>query len=261
MNEWSDEMECALRELVGHMAMGCARGLFDEAWLIEQVQRAWRLAPRGAKPDSQALAWIAQGLCNQVLCEACRSREVDLRDLAFERLRDYLEEALARAGRVTGRWMDDLKAEALQQTMVEIFAALRRDGGGPEQPAAFLKWARVILFRQLSRCLRQGPRADWLSLEAQDELALTELADESEADPLDAILRDELREELKKAISTLKNPHYRDVLLQIFFAGLEERELAARWQVRVRDIYTWRFRALRALRGRPEIAQALRQLA
>lgn len=261
MNDWTDEMESVLCELVGQVVQGYARGLLAETWLMEQLRHAWHLAPCEAKPDRQALAWIAQGFYGQALCEACRAREVGMRDLAFEHLRDYLEGVLARAGRAAWGWTDDLRAEAIQQTMVEIFTALRRTGGGPEQPAAFLKWARVILFRQFSRLLRQGQRVDWLSLEAQDEPALASLADECETDPLDTILRDELREELKKAIAALKNPHYRDVLLQIFFAGLEERELAARWQVRVSDIYTWRFRALQALRKKPEIAQALRQLA
>src|SRR5689334_15999309 len=99
MNEWSDEMESTLRELAGQMVRGYARDLFDEAWLIEQLRRAWHLAPHEAKPDSKTLAWIAQGLCNQALCEACRAREVRLRDLAFERLKDYLEDVLVRAGR------------------------------------------------------------------------------------------------------------------------------------------------------------------
>ena len=261
MIEISDEMERALGDLAEQAIGCCARGLLSDAWLVEQLRQAWRQAPREAKPDSRELAWLAQSLCSQALCEACRSPEVRRRDLAFEHLRSYLEGVLAQSGKTVWWWTDELRAEALQQTMVEIFNGLRRASGGLEQPAAFLKWARVILLRQFSRCLRENWRADWLSLDAQEEPVLAALTDEGEEDPLHAVLRDELREELKKAISSLKNPHYRDVLLQTVFSGLEESELAARWQVRVQDIYIWRFRALQTLRRQPELVQALRQLA
>ncbi len=261
MSECGDEMEKTFQTLAEEMIRRYACGLLDEAWLLERLRQEWRAAPCGAKPEIRALEWFAQGLCSQVLCEACRSSETSRRDLGFENLKFYLEEVLARAFKSTWWWTDDLKAETLQQTLVEIFNVLRRGTEGPSQPAAFLKWARVILFRQLSRCFRQVQRADWLSLDAQDEAVLSTLVDEDDVDPLDTVLHIEFQEELKKVISTLKNEQYREVLLKTFLAGLEESELAANWQVRVRDIYLWRCRALQALRKQPGVVQALRQLA
>jgi DNA-directed RNA polymerase specialized sigma24 family protein len=136
--------------------------------------------------------------------------------------------------------------------MIEIFRSLRKQGGLGE-PAAFLKWARVILFRQLSQYKQRAGGESWSSLEEQIELV--KLVDTTNTDPLDAVLSSERRLELQRVIAAIRNPQYRDVLINLFFVGLEERELAALWHVRVCDISLWRCRALKALRKQPDLRQ------
>lgn len=250
MNERKDEVQRMLAELAGRMIERYARGLLTVDWLFERLMQSWCEQTAGEEGASCSLEMLARSLCSQVLYTACRSSEASVRDLAFENLRGYLGDVLARMGG-NAEHGAEIRSEAVQQALIEIFQSVCKKKGGPENPAAFLKWARVILLRQLSRCKHQSWRADWLSLEAQDEPVLAELVDETSPDPLDTLLQDELRIELRKAISTLRNVRYQAVLLETFFGGREEQELAALWQVRVKDIYLWRFRALQALRKQP----------
>jgi RNA polymerase sigma factor (sigma-70 family) len=155
---------------------------------------------------------------------------------------------------------EGLEAEVLQQTLVEIWESLHR-GAGPAEPAAFLKWSRVILFRQAGHFLDRSRSTLSLSLEAQPEGELEALLDAHQPDPLEVFLEEERQQELQQAIGTLKNPHYQQVLLSTCFVGLEESELAARWKVRPQDIYLWRFRAIQALRKQEALVQRFRQYA
>lgn len=258
MQECTDEIRLALADLAERVVQRYVCGLLRVDWLLERLIQAWRSRPPGEEAASSALELLARGLCGQALCEACQSREDSVRDRAFENLRNYLAEILRYAVRNTAGGADELRSEVLQQAMIEIFQSLRKENGGPAKPVAFFKWARVILLRQLSHCQSQSWYRDWLSLEAQAESVLVGLIDEKSVDPLDTLLRDERQAELKKAIATLRNPQYQAVLLNTFFSGLEERELAALWQVRVKDIYLWRFRALKALRKQFGVAEMAR---
>ena len=247
-----------LIELARRAIQHYARGLIDVDWLYEQLAYAAASEAGGGATPGRSLEMLASGLCSRALCEACLASKEDRRDLGFENLRNYLAEVLAHTVvGVPGR-ADELRGEALQQTMIEIFKSLRRQNGGLEQPAAFLKWARVILFRQLSRCRRQARIVEGLSLEDQAESALAKLIDKANIDPLEALVRGEHLLELRRTIAAMRNPQYRAVLIHIFFLGLEERELAALWQVRARDISLWRCRALKALRKQPGFLQMLR---
>lgn len=241
-----DEDMCEDRSMLMRLAeraiQSYVRGLLTVDWLFERLTQAWREQAAGKEVMSCSLEVLARCLCSQVLYAACQSSDACVRDLAFENLREYLAAVLARSCGA------ELRAEVLQQAMIEIFQCICKKKSGPENPAAFLKWARVILLRQLSHCKRQSWHADQLSLEAQSEPVLAGLVDEKGPDPLEELLQGELRAELKRAISTLRNARYRTVLLKTFFDGWDEQELAALWQVRVNDIYLWRFRALQALR-------------
>ncbi len=245
-----------LVELAQRAIQRYARGLVDVDWLYEQLARA-ASEGSGEATLSRSLEMLARGLCSGALCAACLSSEERVRERGFENLRNYLGEVLAHTVVGMGWRAEEVRAETLQQAMVEIFKSLRKQNGGPVQPAAFLKWARVILFRQLARCRRQVEDTDGLSLEEQAELTLAKLIDRANTDPLEALLRSERLHELKRTIASMRNPQYRAVLLHIFFRGLEERELAALWRVRVRDISLWRCRALKALRRQPGIQQLL----
>jgi RNA polymerase sigma factor (sigma-70 family) len=245
-----------LVELAQRAIQRYARGLVDVDWLYEQLARA-ASEGSGEATLARSLEMLARGLCSGALCAACLSSEERVRERGFENLRNYLSEVLAHT--VVGvRWKaEEVRAETLQQAMVEIFKSLRKQNGGPAQPAAFLKWARVILFRQLARSRSQVEDTDGLSFEDQAEPTLASLVDRANTDPLEALLRSERLLELKRTIASMRNPQYRAVLLHLFFQGLEERELAVLWRVRVRDISLWRCRALKALRRQPGIQQLL----
>ena len=66
-----------------------------------------------------------------------------------------------------------------------------------------------------------------------------------------------LQQALKDAILSLRNPHYRQVLLYTFLGGMDERDLAACLHVQVQEVYMWRCRALKAIRNNPEVMRAL----
>lgn len=230
-----------------------ARDLVSSEWLYEQLVSALASAA-GALASGKSLELLACGLCSRALCEACLSKEEGVRERGFGHLRNYLATVLVRSRR--GFYLSEyLQAEILQQAMLEIFKSLQKQAGGPGEPAAFLKWARVILDRQIFRCLQQARDESEPSLEEQSEPVLATLVAHANTDPLESVLRGEQIQELRRAIAAMRNPQYRAVLINLFFAGLEERELAALWQVRVRDISLWRCRALKALRKQPGFPQ------
>jgi len=235
-----EAMYGTFEELAGQMIDAYVRGLLTPEWLVAYLMQA---QGDDEEPDWRKLEHLALTVCSQVLCEACISVDYERRNLGFENLQRYLETALTRRSvRLEQR------VEVVQQTLLEIWGIVQRRGAGPEQPAAFLKWAHVILLRQLFHHLKQAGREDCISLEMEAESLLEFLIDPRDTDPLDTVLSGELQLELKKAILALKNPQYRQVLLSTFFAEIEERELAARLKVQVQDIYLWRYRALKALR-------------
>jgi DNA-directed RNA polymerase specialized sigma24 family protein len=236
-------------ELAERMARQYAPGLIGVDWLCEQLAYATGTTT-GEDVSGKSLELLARSLCSRALCEACLSQEKHIREQGFEYLRHYLAGKLPTKGGSCGT--EDVQADVLQQTMIEIFKSLQKRGG-PEDPTAFLKWARVILFRQLSLCKQRARDESGSSLEEQADL-LT-LVDKANTDPLDAVLHSEKMLELRRVVAAIRNPQYRAVLVHIFFLGLEERELAALWHVRVCDISLWRCRALKALRKQPDLRQ------
>ncbi|HEY1350465.1 MAG TPA: hypothetical protein VGF67_12655 [Ktedonobacteraceae bacterium] len=239
-----------LSELAQRTVQQYAPDLIDVDWLYEQLVCAVS-STSGVGASDQSLELQARRLCSRGLCEACLSKEEHLRERGFEHLRNYLARVLRHAPGGDSYREEELRAEALQQTMVEIFKSLHKQAGGPGEPTAFLKWARVILFRQLFRCQQWARDERSSSLEEQSEPAPGQLVDYVNTDPLDTVLRGEQVQELRAAVAAIRNPQYRAVLINLFFVGLEERELAALWKVRVRDISLWRCRALKSLRKQP----------
>jgi RNA polymerase sigma factor (sigma-70 family) len=243
-----------LIELAQRMVQQYARDLVSVDWLYEQLV-CMVSSTAGMIASDKALELLARSLSSRVLYEACLSNVEYVRERGFEHLRNYLARVLMHAMGGNSYREEELRAETLQQTLVEIFKSLHKQAGGPGEPTAFLKWARVILFRQLFRCQQRARNACEPSLEEQSEPALAHLVDHVNTDPLETVLRGERAQELRQAIAAIRNPQYRAVLINLFFVGLEERELAVLWQVRVRDISLWRCRALKSLRKQPGLLQ------
>jgi RNA polymerase sigma factor (sigma-70 family) len=181
-------------------------------------------------------------------------------ELAFENLRRYLEFSLTHS-----RYAQQLAQiphaidDVLNQTLEELHQMLlRSSAAGPDDPAAFLKWTQTIVLRQAYAFLQKNEREQHVSLDNQPDRFSEQLIDSNNTDPQEQIVRKELQEALKNAILSLKNPHYRDVLVGTYLAGMDDSELAAHLGVQVQDVYMWRHRALKTLRSMPEVIQALR---
>ena len=236
-----------LRALAERMVQRYVRELLSADELVEWIEWSWQVSMPGEKPQGPALESLARGLCSQALCEACRMSGGWMREVAFQRLNEYLTQTLDTRGGVTRYVARDEREEIIQRTQIEIFQSLRRERGKPEQPMAFLGWVRVILHRQITAYWRQKPRQEMLSLEEQENPLLAEIIDEHKLNPLDISLRREQHEELRAAILNLRNPHYREVLLKLYLSEMTASEVANLLHVPVADIYLWHHRALRAL--------------
>ncbi|HEX6477683.1 MAG TPA: sigma-70 family RNA polymerase sigma factor [Ktedonobacteraceae bacterium] len=203
---------------------------------------------------------IAQRICSRKLCAAWRSTEQEQRELAFANLRRYLEFSLqhSRYGSLLTQYTNAID-DVLHQALADLHVALvGKEAAGPDDPAAFLKWTQTIALRHAYAFLQKCQREQYVSLDNQPEGFTEQFVDSNNADPQEEVLRKELQQVLKNAILSLSNPRYRDVLIYTYLAGISESELAAHLGVQVQDIYMWRHRALKALRSKPEVGQALR---
>jgi RNA polymerase sigma factor (sigma-70 family) len=238
-----------------------AQGILTVEVLEERMMREWEERRRGDDQPSQGLlVRLAQRICSRELYAAWCSPEQERRNLAFDNLRRYLESSLRQTAFVRALELGANEIEdVLQQTLSNLFLALNRNPPtGPNDPAAFLKWTQTILIRNAYAWLQKARSESCLSLEAQQETLIGQLIDRQNEDPQEQVLHRELQQTIKNAILSLRNPRYRQVLICTFLAGMDERELACYLQVEVQDIYLWRHRALKALRSRPEVMQALR---
>ncbi len=214
-------------------------------YLVEQLMQA--LCSEAL--DRPALEYLAHGLCIQAVREACASPDQVRRDQAFTFLHDYLKGALECMSGFNELRFKGLDEEIVQQALIEIWDTLHRRKSGPTEPAAFLKWARTLLVYQKADVQRTSWRKNKVcdSLDELTEEVLEALPDKQAADPMNVVLNTEKFAELRQMVMALKNPQYRQVLLSIGFDGLEEKDLASRLHVPVKDIYLWHCRAIRAL--------------
>jgi len=86
------------------------------------------------------------------------------------------------------------------------------------------------------------------------------LLDTKNDDPEYCVFRQELQDAVKNVILSMSNPRYRLVLICTYLAGMDDSEIADHLHARVQDVYLWRHRAIKALRSKPEVMQALRRL-
>jgi RNA polymerase sigma factor (sigma-70 family) len=260
MIERSSEFCSAIKSVASNAVRCYAQNILTTEWLEEQILKGCeRMQVAEDQVPHGLLTRIAQRICSRRLCEAWRSPDRELRELAFENLRRYLEFSLqhSRYARLIAQYThatDDI----LHQALADLHETLLKASAGPDDPATFLKWTQTIVLRHAYAFLQKHQREQHVSLDNQPEGFAEQYVDSSNADPQEQVLQKELQQTLKNAILTLSNPRYRDVLIYTYLAGISESELAAHLGVQVQDIYMWRHRALKALRSKPEVEQALR---
>ena len=127
--------------------------------------RARRLAPApqgaGQAGLREQLARLAQTVCAESLCQACRSQDPHEQNRGYAELGAYLYRLAYNALKTEGRPVhlaEDYTQEALQRVWQHIDDC--------RQPGAFLRWAAVILMRIVQRNLRR--ERDHLSLPEED---------------------------------------------------------------------------------------------
>lgn len=108
-----------------------------------------------------------------------------------------------------------LAEDATQEAFLEVYLTLDR----LREPAAFFRWFRSILFKQVDR-LTRGKRLMSIPLEAAAELPGTE------QNPPDLIEMREINEQVRRAIGTL-NERERMVVFLFYSTGYALKEIAA----------------------------------
>lgn len=240
-----------------------AQGIVQEEELVEQISAEWeRRQIDDEVPPFAVLMRIAQRICSTALYWAWRSTNIVRRENAFANLKRYLEVSLRQT-----RYIQALQAhvyteeDVVNQTLEELHRMLlREDEIELRDPAAFLKWAQTILIRQAHTYSRRVQRTVSVSLDTLVELFGEIDVKYENNDPLEYVLWQEVQQVLSQAITSLKNKKYQQVLLYIFYAELEEKEVADRLGVTVNDIYVWKSRALKLLRKDSRVIHILRSL-
>lgn len=260
MIERGDELWCHINAVANQAVRSCASGILTTDALAQQILREWKALRKGDEtPSKGLLRRIALRICSRALCEAWRSPRHEVRNAAYENLRRYLGRSLRSTGYAHWLQQDTHAVEdVLQQALEELYLSITRNPqAGPTDPASFLKWAQTILIRQAHAYVQKRDRDSCLSIENQQELYNEIPSDEQHHDPQQHIERQELHQTLKDAILSLRNRNYQQVLLYTYFVDMDESEIASHLHVPVQEIYMWRYRALRALRKKPEIMQFL----
>jgi len=269
--EQDTELEAKFRITALEAIQSYARGILSVDVLVEQMRQQWiEHEQQGAQPTPELLKRIAQRLCSQALCWAWQSRDRQLHDRACAILIEFLRISLQRTRSVFALSNADYAIEEiLQETLLDMQRGYRRESvAGPNDEAAFLKWSQTILIRHaqlfVQKALRDReryvPLEEELEVQPEQFIERPQFTDNRNRDPLDDVLIVELHQALKNAILSLRNQHYRDVLLYTYLVGLDEQEMSRLWGVQVQQIYLWRHRALESLRKNPALIRELRSL-
>jgi RNA polymerase sigma factor (sigma-70 family) len=260
MIERSGDLWLRTRHVATQSIRSYAEGILTVEILTEQILREWKQHCIVDEQPSQAvLRRIAQRICSRALCAAWRSAQLDMRNRAYDNLRRYLERSLRCSGYATAlQEHENASEDVLHQTLEEFHLALTRNpAAGPDDPATFLKWAQTAVIRHahvfVQKC--KSDRCD--SLDAQHEALADHFVDKHNHDPQEYVISRELQQALKDAILSLRNPHYRQVLLYTYLGGMDESDLASYLHVDVQEVYMWRHRALKALRKNSDVIRAL----
>jgi len=264
MSEQGDDLQVRIRAVAEKAIQAYAQGILTLEALSERISSQWQRIHTGDDQPPREVLWrIAQRICSRELYAAWRSSDIVRRNNAFYNLRKYMEHLLTHT-----RYVSELRDQvhAIEDVTHQTLEILLQAGNpGPSDPAAFLKWTQTILIRQARAYQQKLQRDSYISLDAQVELFQEQLVTNSSNndthDPLEHVLLHELRQVLGRAILSMRNPHYRLVLIYTFLIGVDEDEMARRLNVPVQDIYLWRHRALKTLRRNPEVINILRSMA
>jgi RNA polymerase sigma factor (sigma-70 family) len=261
MAEMSDELHARIHAVAAQSVQKYARGILTTDELAEQIYQKYQRLSRGSElPSQPVLTRIAQRVCSRALYAAWKSPLSEVRNYAFDNLRHYLKMLLHNSGYATDLQQYAFADEdVLHQTLEELYlAVVRNPRAGPDDPAAFLKWAQVALMRHAREYIQKNRQNRSESLDARQETFAEQFVDEYNTDPQKNVLHQELHQVLKDAILLIRNPRYRMVLLYTYLAEVDEHELAKKLQVDVQDIYMWRYRALQALRKNKDVLLILK---
>jgi hypothetical protein len=143
-------MEQSVRKIADRAIQLYAQGILTVEVLAERVMQEWEMRHMEEdKPTHALLMRMAQRICSRELYTAWCSPEQERRNLAFDNLRRYLENSLRRTFYAKALELHaNLIEDVLHQTLSNLCLALSRDPpGGPDDPAAFLKWTQTILIR------------------------------------------------------------------------------------------------------------------
>ncbi|MBV8695069.1 MAG: sigma-70 family RNA polymerase sigma factor [Chloroflexi bacterium] len=240
-----------------------AQGILSVESLTEQIVREWKLSSVSKEYASHSVFMrLAQRICSRELYSAWRSPQKNMRNCAFDNLRRYLEQSLLRSGYAAPLHNCAISNEDVLHQTLEILQRMltQETNPGPDDPATFLKWTQTILLRQAHASLNKCKRDTCLSLDEQAELFPDQFGDKVNGDPLEQVLLLELQRTLIDTLTSMHNARYRQILIYTYLAGMDDQELARRFNASVQTIYQWRFRALRALRSNPEVIKLLHSL-
>ncbi|HLQ30039.1 MAG TPA: sigma-70 family RNA polymerase sigma factor [Ktedonobacteraceae bacterium] len=261
MIERSGDLWSQLTSVATHSIQGYAQGILTVDVLREQILLEWREIREGDdQPSQRVLSRIALRICSRALCAAWRSSQPDMRNCAFDNLRRYMERLLRHSSYAPSLLRYANAAEdVVQQTLEELYHTLMRNpSAGPNDPAAFLMWARTVIIRHAHVFVQKHQYDSCDSFEARQEELSEQLVDKHTChNPLQLFTDKELQEALKDAILSLRNLRHQQVLLYTYLGGIDESELARHLNVPVQKVYMWRHRALNALRSEPEVMQKL----
>jgi RNA polymerase sigma factor (sigma-70 family) len=265
MSQGSDELWALLHNAATNAVQSYGRDILTVETLMDLMQQELTVLHRReqAQQLSYTYLWrLAQRICSRALHYAWRSTEEEVRNHAFENLRRHLELSLQHI-----RYAKDLRLYAyasedvLHQTLEALHLMLTHESNpGPDDPATFLRWTQTILIRNAAAFLEKSRREEYLSLDEQLEHFPEQFVDSRNSDPLNHVLRQEVQQTLGWAIASMHNPHYRQVLLYTYLAGLDEAELASQLGVDVQTVYLWHHRALKSLRSKGEVMKLLHSL-
>ena len=263
MSKQDDDVVSSVYAIAERAIQFYAQGLLPvetlAIWILNEVDQQ-HVDENGS--SQRMLTRITQRLCSRILYDAWRSSDIEKRNRAFENLRRFLEWSLLHSSYTQRLQTYTYAIEDVLHSTLEILStfAMQINAGGPDDPAAFLKWIQTILIRQAHAFLERATRDTCLSLDEQVERFAEQFVDTRNGNPLDEVLVQEVQKTLVDVLLSLRNPRYRQVLLATYILDIDEREVARRLGVEVQAVYVWRHRALKALRQQPTVLQRLRAL-
>lgn len=270
MIEQGGDLISQVKKAAEQIIQGYGQGLFTVDVLKAQMMHELRESQEKllaqekkcekAQKRYDVLVGIALQICSRALYSAWISGEPELRNRAYENMRRYLERALysCRYAEELLQYSDAID-DILNQTLFELFHNLERNPSArPRDPTSFIRWTQVAAIHH-AHAFVYGLRANrYDSLEEGKEVYGEQLFDERNHNPEEGVIAQQLQQVLIHAILALRNPLYRQVLLSLYVAGMEEKELANALGVSVQEIYMRKFRAVQALRKNHEIVRTLR---